>query len=99
MNRLGSPPARRQPDIDHADLVDPVLAGLTEGGTNLSFSKNGYRFTYIPGPRDADGKIGSYTITARPRNHGTDRNFFTDETAVIRATAEDRLATAKDPPI
>ena len=45
--------------------------------------------------------VKSYTLTARPLVYyrtGT-RSFFTDETGVIRMTAEDRAATADDPPL
>jgi len=58
----------------------------------------GYRLEYVPGPIDAEGLIRTYTLAARPGHYGY-RNFFADETGVIRATRENRAATAKDPPI
>lgn len=97
---LGSPAADAKPDASHADLVDPVLSG-TSGGTATSFHKSGYRFVYTPGAADVDGRIRTYTITARPIEYKQSglRSFFTDQTCVIRQTSEDRPATAKDPPL
>ena len=89
---LGPPAQGSQPSASAADLIDSVLA---------SGQKSGYNFIYTPGPRDAQGRIPSYTVLARPATPGVSgqRNFFTDETGVIRATLEDRPATAADPPI
>ena len=80
------------PTATAAGLIDEVLARGT---------KSGYVFTYTPGPRDADGKIGSYTITAHPAEYGKtgDWEFFSDQTGVIRAVREDRPATTQDRPI
>jgi len=99
LNRLGQPPGSRQPDENGADLVDPVLSGAAQGG-NLSFTKNGYRFTYTPGP-GGFGFIATFTIVAEPLQYGVSgtRSFFTDQSAVIRATSENRQATASDSPI
>jgi hypothetical protein len=57
----------------------------------------GYELQYIPGLAGGDGRIHSYSLLARPRNYGS-RNFYTDESGVIRATKEGRAATAHDPP-
>jgi hypothetical protein len=99
LNRLGQPPGSRQPDENGADLVDPVLSGAAQGG-NFSFTKNGYRFTYTPGP-GGFGYIATYTIVAEPLQYGVGgtRSFFTDQSAVIRATTDNRQATAFDSPI
>lgn len=97
LTKLG-PPASGQPNASHADLVDLLLSGGVEGGTATSFVKSGYRFVYTAGAADADGRIRTYTITARPiayKQSGV-RSFFTDQTGVIRATSEDRAATARD---
>ncbi|MGH8248986.1 MAG: hypothetical protein ACREUU_21475 [Gammaproteobacteria bacterium] len=94
LNQLGSPPPGRAPDANHADLVDNVLAGR-EGGSNITFVQSYYKFTYVPGPRDASGHITSYAITARQvRYRGL--NYFTNQTGVMRCTNEDRDATAND---
>jgi hypothetical protein len=74
-----------------AGLIDNVLA---------SGKKNGYTFTYVPGLKDAHGKIQTYTISARPslECHGSP-SYFTDQTGVIHMTNEDRPATVNDPPL
>jgi len=63
-----------------ADLIDSVLA---------SGNKSGYAFTYAPGTADAAGNTNTYTITAVPVAPGTSgqRDFFTDQSGVIRANA------------
>jgi len=56
---------------------------------------NGYRVTYIRLNKN------HYTIVARPLKFGEGGllSFYTDETAVIRSTVEDRAPTADDPPV
>ncbi|HEV8385054.1 MAG TPA: DUF4349 domain-containing protein [Candidatus Acidoferrales bacterium] len=82
----GNPPSKNS-----ADLVDGVLA---------RGAKNGYLFTYSPGPPSASGRVLSYTITAHPLNAGKSgqRSFFTDQSGVIRASTE-LLADAESTPI
>lgn len=58
----------------------------------------GYQFQYVPGPVGADGLVHTYGLGARAGNFGF-RNLYTDETGVLRATRENRAATAQDPPI
>jgi hypothetical protein len=62
-------------------------------------TKRGYVFTLTAAPPDSNGRISKYTVTARPRRFGKDgfRNFFIDETGIVRVTGEDRAATAQDP--
>jgi type II secretory pathway pseudopilin PulG len=57
----------------------------------------GYELQYSPGLAGDDGRIHSYSLFARPGNYGS-RNFYVDESGVIRATKEGRAATAHDPP-
>ena len=73
---------------DQAGLVDEALS-------TSPFEKNGYRFSYRPENNAA------YTVVARPVNYadGSKRSFFTDQSGVIRFTAEDRDPTADDPPL
>lgn len=99
LNRLGEP-SSGQSTIDNADLLDPVLAGRVQGGSNVEITRNGYRFTYTPGSTEF-GSIDRYSLTARPLQYGVTgtRSFYTDETAVLRATREDRPADVNDPPI
>ena len=89
---LGPPPDGKEPSENAADLID---AQLVTGETS------GYRVTLSPGPRDTKGSMASYTISAQPLQYERTgcRSFFTDESAVVRWTWEDRAATAKDPPI
>lgn len=72
---------------DHAMLVDRAF--LQEPAV-----RNGYVFHYIRTSHDA------YQITATPLQFTEgSQSFFTDESAVIRVTQENRPATAQDPPI
>ena len=57
-----------------------------------------YSVQYIPGRPDSNGRITAYTLTARAGNFGY-RSFYTDETAIVRGTTEDRAATVQDPPL
>ena len=68
-----------------AALIDAVLASGT---------KDGYAFS-------TDGDTSTFTVNARPLDYGPDgtRNFFADESGVIRYTREDRPATADDLPL
>lgn len=97
LSKLGEPESG-QPNASHADLVDPVFSGQTPGATATSFTKSGCTFVYTPGAADADGRIRTYVITARPEKYEQSgrRSFFTDQTCVMRATGEDRAATARD---
>lgn len=58
----------------------------------------GYRLEYSPGPAEGDGTVRTYALLARPGNFGY-RNFYMNEAGVIRATRENRAATAQDQPI
>jgi type II secretory pathway pseudopilin PulG len=57
-----------------------------------------YSLQYTPGKPDAAGRVTAYTLTARAGNFGY-RSFYTDESATVRATTEDRAATVQDPPV
>jgi prepilin-type N-terminal cleavage/methylation domain-containing protein len=100
LNRLGAP-ASGQPDMNNADLVDPVLSGKTGTGNNTSFIKAGYIFTYVPtGTNTTFGFIAQYNVLADPQARGSSgqRSFFTNESAVIRANAT-AVATISDNPL
>jgi hypothetical protein len=58
----------------------------------------GYQLEYIPGERAANEGVTHFVLLARPRNYGY-RNFYADESGIVRATLEWREATAKDPPL
>lgn len=90
LGQLGLAPSGETGGPEHAGMIDNVLAS---GG------KSGYVFTYSPGAPDAKGRIVTYRISGRSKVFGTtgSRNYSTDQDGVIRATKEDRAATAQDP--
>jgi|SRR5580658_6113888 type II secretory pathway pseudopilin PulG len=55
-----------------------------------------YSVQYTPGKPGPAGRITAYTLTARAGNFGY-RSLYTDESATVRATTEDRAATVQDP--
>lgn len=73
-------PAGGPASASSAELLDAVLAAGT---------KSGYAFTYTPGTTDSNGNYQAYTLTAVPTSVGTtgQREFFTDQTGVIRGNA------------
>jgi hypothetical protein len=56
----------------------------------------GYDIQYTPGAAAADGLIRNFSLVAKPGNYGF-HNFYVDETGIIHATRENRVATASDP--
>jgi len=56
-----------------------------------------YQIQYTPGQVDADGTIRSFALQARAGNFGF-RNFYLDESGILRVTREARAATSEDPP-
>ena len=74
-----------------------VLGDRARGPAQKALSE-GYRVQYTPGPVGTDGAVRNYVLLARPSNYGY-RNFYTDETGVLRTTPENRPATAQDPPV
>lgn len=89
--QLAPPGLGADPSQDKAGLVDDVLA---------SGKVDRYTIIYTPSEPDRRGRITGFTITATrdPDNTKHFRNFFLDETGVIRSTWEDRPATAEDYP-
>ena len=59
---------------------------------------NGYYLVYRAGSPGSDGNIHSFILLARPDYYGY-RNFYVDQTGVIRSTRQNRPATAQDPPV
>jgi hypothetical protein len=86
-----APGTAATPTAEAAGLIDSVLA---------SGEKSGYRFVYSAGPRDANGRIDTYTITASPIKPGaTETNYYyTDQTGVIRQNSTGP-ASATDSPL
>lgn len=90
---LGPSASNQPPSVSAASLIDSVVAGGR---------KHDYTYSYSPGPRNASGRITTYTVLARPVKFGIwegtgTRDYFTDESGIIRWTSEDRPAIAKDP--
>jgi len=83
----GSPDAdpNAERSRERAMLIDPELAS--------THAQSGYKFNY------QRTSIDSFQITAIPLDFGKSggKNFFVDESGVIRFTTEDRPATANDP--
>jgi len=59
---------------------------------------DGYRMEYAAGPPGNDGRITTYFLRLRAGHYGY-RSFFVDQSGVIRATRENRAATADDSPV
>lgn len=77
----------QEPSADHAMILNPDYL-------QQPLIQNGYEFRYLRTARD------HYQITAVPVRFAEGmKNFFTDETAVVRSTRENRPATANDPPV
>ena len=58
----------------------------------------GYRLEYIPNAPSGGGAPRGFVILARPEKN-TYPNLYIDESGVVRATPENRPATAKDSPL
>lgn len=91
LKALGPAPGG-EASAEAADLIDGTLA---------SGEKGGYQFKLTLGAPDEEGRITSFRAIARPMVPGRTgiRSFHVDESGVIRQTAEDREATAEDPPV
>lgn len=76
----------------------PQLESLGERvrlAAQLAQSVN-YQIQYTPGPVDASGTVRSFSLQARAGNYAF-RNFFLDDSGILRATKENRPATTADP--
>jgi hypothetical protein len=88
---LGVPAEGVKPSASAANLLDNSLTGG---------KKRNYVFTYNSGEPDAKGKINTYTVSVRPSKWRKGLwSFFTDDTAIIRGTNENRAAKVSDPPL
>jgi len=74
---------------EHAGLITEDL-----GCKNMPCAFHNYLFSY---KKTAEG----YVVTARPQEYGVTGklSLYSDQTAVIRGTFEDREATANDSPV
>lgn len=85
----------QEPSADHAMMVDSSFMAVPT-------TKAGYEFRYVLiNSGSIEGSEGRYQATATPLEFGKTgaRSFFTDQTAVIRATTEPRPANENDPPL
>jgi hypothetical protein len=87
--------------------LPPSLESMGPAGSNCidahlaSGARLGYTFRYTPGAAEASKPVTRFTVSARPLRYGRTgkRSFFSDESGIIRATEEQRPATADDPPV
>ncbi len=92
-----APPANGGPSKTSADLVDTMLA--PPAGTPAS--KDGYTFRYTAGTLDSTGDVLSYVVRADPlsfKETGMKR-FYTDQTNLIRFTADGTEPSATSPQV
>lgn len=91
---------------DHPEQGFPAdLSLLASGGSTCldrrleERAKGYYHFSYVVSPPDSKRRMVSYRLSARPLHYGrfTLRSFFSDETAIVHATQDNREATATDP--
>jgi len=59
---------------------------------------DGYSMVYTPLPSESDGVIRGFALLAHPEKEKY-RNFYIDQSGVLRATEESRSARIDDPPI
>ena len=89
LTALGVPPDGTKVSAGAAGLLDSSLTGGT---------KNNFIFRYSAGARGADGNISTYTVMAQPVKWEKGvKSFFTDQTAVIRGSDQNRPPRASDP--
>lgn len=80
----------------------PSLKELQNEGLFIgTLGTTGHRFLIAAGPTDEQGKITTFSVVARPVEHGVTgwANLHLDESGVVRYTVEDRPAWIKDPPL
>ncbi len=79
----------------YADSLDLLYSSMLIDSVLASGTKEGYTFIVSTGTGN-----DSFAVYATPITYdGGSRSFFTDETGVIRYTAENRPATADDTPL
>jgi hypothetical protein len=88
----------RHPDQGFATTLDQLQGDRLIDGRLAAGQVSGYTLRLTAGEPDKDGRVTSYTLTARSLAPGQS-SFFADQTGVIRSTTEGRDATADDPPL
>lgn len=93
--------ARKHPESGFPPNMEAISSGENPCVERrwVDGTEHGYLFTYRAGPPDEDGKIMTYSITARPRRYGHPwkRSYYDDQTWTLHVTEEDREATPNDP--
>ena len=83
------------PSSAAADLVDSLLGAAAP-------NKSGYVFTYTPtAPSGSATSVTQYTLVAAPQSYNVtgQRNFFTDQSGVIRQSTSSTQANVSSTPI
>lgn len=88
--------AKAQPDNSYPTSLEP-LGDRARADAQLAQSA-GYQLNYSPAQPSGDGVIRGYSLEARAGNYGY-KNFFVDQSGIIRTTRENRAATNSDPPL
>ena len=88
----------RHPDQGFATSLGQLESDRLIDGRLASGSVNGYTVALTPGEPNEQGRVTTYTLTARSLSPGQS-SFFSNQTGVIRSTTENRDATAADPPL
>jgi hypothetical protein len=86
----------RHPDQGFATSLGQLEGDRLIDGRLASGSVSGYTLRLTAGDAGEDGRITSYTLTARSLSPGQS-SFFSNQTGAIRSTMEGRDATADDP--
>ena len=98
LKMLGKPPYWASLSAEHAGLVydDSPDNEFAHDGSWIAHGS--YRFTYQPGPRNGEGRITHYLLSARPLEFGKTgkRSFVIDDSGEIHSTEEDRPASVSD---
>jgi hypothetical protein len=99
LNVLGPPPKWYHETADRSGLLGGLGTAFLTDEAGVHITEFGYQFTYNAGEPDEAGKITRYTVSARPTQFGKTgkRNFFMDESGVIRARNSDSPAAKDDP--
>lgn len=105
LGALGGPAGSQKGTCDNAKLLDEVMSNNGSGNTA---TKNGYVYTYIPGPATGTNAQGctnqgvvSYTVVAVPQVPGSTgrKGFYTDDSGAIRFTTDGTIPNESSPSI
>lgn len=86
----------RHPDQGFATSLGQLEGDRLIDGRLASGSVSGYTVALTPGEPNEQGRVTTYTLTARSLSPGQS-SFFSNQTGAIRSTTESRDATPDDP--